>query len=97
MDISWATYNGQERNIHFKKYNKGSFTYYEWTVDNFRATHSEDDSRKYPYCVPQIVYYVKSYPTKSGPHKVLSCMDDLYEGYLPSIFNLEEKPNPDLE
>lgn len=97
IDLSWNTYNDPDKSIHFKQYDKGSFTYYEWTVDNFKAPRHEEDSPKYSYYVPQVVYYVKSYPTKRGPRKVLSGLDDLYNSYLPSISKLQEQPSPDLE
>lgn len=97
IDIAWSVYNDAEKKIQFNQYDKGGFTYYEWQAENIKAPQHEAESPKFYYYVPQVVYYVKSFPTKKGRTKVLSSADDLYHDYLHTISNLTEPPSPELE
>ncbi len=98
IELAWKVYNDPSNAISFRQYHKGSNTYFEWSVKNFRSPQYEEDCPKVSYYAPQVVYYVKSYATKNGTQKnVLSGLDDLYHDYLTTVSKLNEEPSPALD
>jgi transglutaminase-like putative cysteine protease len=98
VDLAWEVYNDPTHAIAFRKYDKGAFTYFEWSVNNFSSPPSEENCPNMSYYIPHVVYYVKSYTTKNGSKKnVLASVDDLYREYRSNVKGLTDNLNPHLD
>lgn len=97
VDLVYQVINDPNNEIQFKKYEKGTAVYYEWSATNTKAFKTESNSPSIRYYVPHLIVYVKSYKTKSGTTKtVLSSVDDLYKWYNSFVKDLNKEPSADL-
>ncbi len=96
VELKWHLFNDSENKIRFNKYDRGGFTHYEWTVKNMPAIVREDQSPKYSYFVPLVLFYVSAIKEKDRTVPVLSGLDDLHSWYYETIRQIDEQPTPQL-
>jgi hypothetical protein len=97
VEINWQILNDQDSLIQFKKYTKGTFTHFEWTVENVPAYRWEDNGPKTSYYTPHVVFYVTSWTNKNGTKKFLSNLSDLHRWYTTTLQSVVENSTPTLE
>jgi transglutaminase-like putative cysteine protease len=97
IEITWKVLNDPDNNIQFKTYDKGGYTYYEWSVQNSKTFTLEDHAPKPIYYLPLVTYSVKSYPSRKGAQRVLNNLDDLYAWYVTHLRKQNETPSHELD
>jgi hypothetical protein len=96
VEIHHQVLNDPQKQIQFRKSEKGGLVSYEWTVQNLAALKNDDHSPSVRYFAPHVVCYVRSYQTKKGKVKVISDLDDLYQWYRSFVENLNKETSPEL-
>ena len=77
VEINWHILNDENKIIQFKKYTKGSYTYYEWSAENIPAYKREAKSPSHSYFVPLVVFHVTTWKGSKGTQSLLAGLDDL--------------------
>lgn len=96
VEIKWHILNDEKKSIQFKKYTKGSLTYYEWSAENIPAYKREARSPSYSYFVPLVVFHVTSWKNNNGTQTLLASLDDLNRWYSATLQSVHEDPTPEL-
>lgn len=96
VDLAYQVLNDNNKQIQFRKTEKGNTVTYEWTAQFMPALKSEDKSPSLRYYAPHVICYVKSYKTKKGTINVLSNVDDLYHWYYTFVEKLNKENSPEL-
>jgi Transglutaminase-like superfamily len=96
VEIKWHILNDADKRIQFKQYTKGQLTYYEWVSTNIPAFKREEQSPKYAYFSPLVVFHVTSWKTKDATRPLLSSLDDLHRWYTETLQAALEEPTPGL-
>jgi transglutaminase-like putative cysteine protease len=96
VELVYDVVNDPKSFVKFRKYEKGSFVFYEWSSTDIPARKNEDESPSVRYFTPHIICYVKSFETKNGKVNVLSSLDDLYAWYNTFVMDLNKQPSSEL-
>ena len=97
VELMFEVLNDPTNTVQYKKYEKGSDVYHEWTAIDLESFKTDPDSPSIRYYMPHLVLYIKSYMSKGTRVPVLSNLDDLYKWYYSFIKDLDESTSPDLE
>ncbi len=97
IELFYEVLNDPQKKLQLRTYEKGGFVFYEWSQQDLEGLKPEEDSPAIQYFAPQIVYYVKSYPSKKGRVSLLSGLDDLYRWYYTFVKDLNKNSSPELK
>jgi hypothetical protein len=96
VELKWHVMNDKNNSIQFRQYEKGSYTHYEWFMENIPSIRREDQSPKYGYIMPHVVFRVASWKSKNGSVSLLANLDDLHHWYYRHLKSLDEAPSAEL-
>jgi transglutaminase-like putative cysteine protease len=96
VELFTQVLNDPQKQVRFKRSEKGGTVTYEWTAENIPGIKSEDGSPSMRYFSPHVVCYVKSYQIRKGKVNVISDLGDLYRWYYQFVEKLNKESSPEL-
>lgn len=96
VELVYQVLNDAQKQVQFRKSEKGGTVTYEWTAENIPSIKNEDGSPSMRYFSPHVVCYVKSYQTRKGKVNVISGLGDLYHWYYQFVEKLNKESAPGL-
>ncbi len=98
VELGFKTFNLDEIPVHYKTYNKGKYSYYEWEVYNV-PPYKYAGGRNYgiSYFSPHVAFYIKSFTKNGKKYDYFGDPGLLYDYYYGFVKDVNKNVSDDLK